>query len=280
MPVPDDAERLVVGGIGAWVELRVTGKRRAEAVEVLRRQWSRSLSNLPSAVARSPLRQGQGDPTSPHRFGPPTATMVLDSDLLPPALSAEAAHDLWEETSRRVTLALIEARAGELLMFHAGALCHPDTGRSLVFVAPSQTGKTTLAATLGTRFGYLSDELVAVDGIRVLAYPKPLSVRDPGGGPRRELSPDDLGLLPAHPSPTLARLVVLARDPVHVGAPRVEELDLFDAIVELAPQMSSLGAMDRGLHRLADVVERTGPVLRLTYADGESLLPVVEELLT
>lgn len=262
MSIPADTERLLVGGIGAWVELRVTSERRAEAVKVLRRQWSRR----------------------PAQDGPSAATVVVDADLLPADLPAEAAHHVWEEASRRVTLALIEARAGELLMFHAGAVCHPGTGRSLVFVAPSQMGKTTLAATLGARFGYLSDELVAIDctdaGLPVLGYPKPLSVRDPSGGPRRELSPDDLGLLPAHPSPRLARLAILARDPNHAGPPVVEQLALFDAVVELAPQMSSLGAMDRGLHRLADAIERSGPVLRLMYSDGESLLPVVEGLLS
>ncbi len=257
----------MIGGIGAVVAVEPTGDRGDEARAHLRHIWRRSLAP-----------------------GDAVADAVLSPSVGNTAVPVAEAHGLWEEITREVTLALIRSRAGELLMFHAGAVCSPGSGRSLVFVAASQTGKTTLAAALGGRFGYLSDELVAIDGgapgadhlgaeLRVLPYPKPLSVRSDDGGPRREICPDDLGLLPAHPRPTLARLAILNRDPHLVGQPLVEEVPLFEAIVELAPQMSSLGAMEGGLQRLAGLVERTGPVLRITYAESASLAPVVDGLL-
>jgi len=48
-------------------------------------------------------------------------------------------------------------------MLHAGGLCNPETGASVVYVAPSRTGKTTLTLSLSGRFGYLSDETIALD---------------------------------------------------------------------------------------------------------------------
>ena len=42
----------------------------------------------------------------------------------------------------------LAARAGQLLMFHAGAVAHPETGRALVFVAPGGTARRPRASTI------------------------------------------------------------------------------------------------------------------------------------
>ena len=72
--------------------------------------------------------------------------------------------------------AFIAARAGELLMLHAGAVAHPVTGRALVFVAPGGTGKSTLTRRLGKRYGYLSDGTVgsSPDTLRIHPNPQPI----------------------------------------------------------------------------------------------------------
>jgi len=261
--------RLVVGGIGAHMALHIAGGRRAEAVTELAHLWSRCAASSDAEVSHT-LTVQLTEPGATQAAQAETPTRVADSD----------ARRLWERTSRAVTLALIKARAGELLMLHAGAVCHPTTGRTLVFVAPSQTGKTTLTAVLGRHFGYLGDELVAVDdNLRVLGYPKPLSMRSRDGAARAETAADDLRLQPAHDHPTLARIAIINRDPQHTGPATAEELDLFDAIMQLAPQMSSLGAMPAGLQQLAAVVGRTGPVLQITYSEAESVLPLAHERL-
>ena len=67
-----------------------------------------------------------------------------------------------ESATQEITRAFIEQRQGQLLMFHAGAVADPTTGRSLVYVAPGGTGKSTLTTKLGREFGYLTDETVGI----------------------------------------------------------------------------------------------------------------------
>lgn len=196
---------------------------------------------------------------------------------LPDAISIGPDSELTSIT-QAITKALINAQAGKLLLFHAGAVCHPETGRSLVFVAPGGTGKTTLARTLGTRYGYLTDETVAIDReLRILPYPKPLSIRTQPGTAKTEHSPDELGLLPAHADPKLARLVILERDDTHGQHPSVTEMGLLDAIVELAPQTSSLHLLPNGLQRIAELVAVTGAILKVRYTEATALAPLVDE---
>lgn len=170
-----------------------------------------------------------------------------------------------------ITRRLIAARAGQVLMLHAGALCHPVTGATLAYVGPGGSGKTTLTSVFGQRYGYLTDETVAVTTTgRVLAYPKPLSVRETGSVQKTETSPDALGLLPAHPAPQLAGIVLLARDATSPATS--EDLDLLTAIEAMAPETSSLAALDRGLHQLADLIEQTRTVQRWHYTDAADLI--------
>ena len=155
-------------------------------------------------------------------------------------------------TTQEITRALIGTQAGRLLMLHAGAVSHPETGASLVYVAPGGTGKTTLSQRLGRHLAYLTDETVGItDAGGILPYPKPLSVRRvEGTGLKDEVSPDRLDLVPAPMAPQVSRVVVLVRD--------VEE-------------PSSLSSLARPLHRLAALLDAAGPVLRVRYGEASDV---------
>lgn len=221
------------------------------------RVWSRCLGEPRDAHPTQPL-----DVSSPDD----------DTDV---ALKVALQH-----LTQAVTLRLIASQVGRLLMLHAGAVSHPLTGESLVFVAPAGTGKTTLTCLLARTYGYLTDETVGIDASgRIYPYPKPLSLRLPGGGPKHETSPDDLGLRVAHHSPAVRRIILLDRSPQHVGQPILERLGVLDAIQEILPQTSSLGKLPRPLQMLAGLAEELGPVLRCSYAESDDLLGVTAELI-
>lgn len=177
----------------------------------------------------------------------------------------------------------ITAGRGRRLMFHAAGLADPVTGRTAALIAPSGTGKTTICATLGRRFGYITDETVIADpeSLNVVPFPKPLSVLGPSGRRPKSLhSPDTLGLLHAPPAPTLHALVPLARDPTHIGPPTLDTLALGDGLTTLLPQTSSLAALDRGLVQLCRAVDRLGGLRCLRYAESDNAVELLDELLT
>lgn len=263
-----DQHALTIEGLGTCVRVVPSGEHAQRLLMMLLRAWSRCW--VPSTCVGPPPVRVSLTPEQTTDHAAPSESLAVEGNI--PAI--------MERTTQRITAALIGQQAGQLMMFHAGAVCDPHTGRTIAYVAPSRTGKTTLTLELGKRFGYLTDETVAVDeSLRVYPYPKPLSVRGPSGTPRREISPDELGLLPAHPDPRLHRLVVLDRDERHAGPPTIEELGFFDAVVQLAPQMSSLGALPRGLHRLKAMMEKLGPTLVLHYRESESIIGLFETLL-
>lgn len=182
--------------------------------------------------------------------------------------------------TQQITRKLISRQIGHLLMFHAGAVCHPATGDSVVFIAPGGTGKTTLATYLGRRYGYISDETVAIDpgSWRIFPYPKPLSTRRPDLlGEKSELSPDDLGLQPCHPHPHVSHLVLLARDDSHDTLITPERR--LDAMVTMAEQSSSIHKLPKPLHLLADLIDHTGQVWRAQYAECQTLEPFIKDAL-
>ena len=182
--------------------------------------------------------------------------------------------------TQEITRKLISRQIGRLLMFHAGAVCHPATGDSVVFIAPGGTGKTTLATYLGRRYGYISDETVAIepDTWRILPYPKPLSTRRPDLlGEKAEFSPDDLGLQPCHPDPHVSHLVLLARDDSHDTL--TTPVRRLDAMVTMAEQSSSLHKLPKPLCLLADLISHAGGVWQAQYAEHDTLGPFIEDLL-
>lgn len=83
---------------------------------------------------------------------------------------------LWHVNQRAV------AESEDLVVLHAAAACDAD-GRAVLLPAAMQSGKSTLVAALvADGLDYLSDELVALEGTRLHAYPKAVSL-DPGSWP-------------------------------------------------------------------------------------------------
>jgi hypothetical protein len=204
--------------------------------------------------------------------GPPEGGTARSADELASTLS---------HITQEVTRAAIEARAGELFMFHAGALSDQVSGATFAFVAPGGTGKTTLVRTLGQGRGYVTDETVGVRADLVIEpYSKPLSVRRPDvGGPKDETSPLSLGLEVPRATPWLAGMVVLRRD-LEPGAPvEVEEVDPLDALVMLGPETSSLARLERPLHALSDLLHTIGGLRVVRYHDAADLDPLVRDVL-
>ena len=134
--------------------------------------------------------------------------------------AASRAHML-SGLSQQVTLAAIEAARGRAWMLHAAGIATPD-GAVVVLVGPSGRGKTTASRALGTVYGYVSDETVAIDDDgRVWPYRKPLSVIEDSGARRRQLAPSALGLQPLPDAELrVAAVVLLDRDPSSIPRPR------------------------------------------------------------
>ena len=192
----------------------------------------------------------------------------------PGANSAQALSDL----STRVTLAALDALRGTRLLLHAAGVAAPD-GRVLALVGPSGRGKTTAVRHLGTRFGYVSDESVAVDeALTVWPYRKPLSVIVEGKPFKEQIAPSDLGLLPLPDAPLrLAGITLLDRDP-ETDEPGVRRVDLIDAICEMTPQISYLAELPSPLQYVARIVGGVGGITRLVYRDAADLPPVVSDM--
>lgn len=308
VPSVDGRPQLRVRGIGAEVRITLEGSKATDLYDLLSHAWSRcqlpaadgesaevGVSGVAGERASSPVTAesdgipaydprltATGDPATGAVQPCPELTVTLDpaagTDVDDHQVSGSDPDAVMVRTTQAITRLLIGEQAGKLLMLHAGAVAHPETGRAVVFVAPGGTGKTTLTRKLAARYGYLSDETVAIDAdFRVLPYPKPLSVRR-GGAPKHELSPDELGLQPAPAEPTVVRLCVLDRE-AGIATPEVTEFSLLDAITELTPQTSSLYALPDGLRTLARLITATGPVLRLRYAEADDLIPLVDALL-
>ena len=181
--------------------------------------------------------------------------------------------------SRAVTLASLERRRGSAVLLHAAGLSRGE--RAIALVGPSGAGKSTASRVLGQHFGYLSDETVAIeaDG-RVAPYPKPVSIVTDPEAPwdKGEWSPDELGLRKASEPAYLTGLVVLERDPERVQ-PELVELPLVDALLAVIEQSSSLPALDRPLHRLAEVASGSGGPYLLRYNEIGDCVDLLAALL-
>ncbi|GAA2081782.1 hypothetical protein GCM10009758_31860 [Microbacterium hatanonis] len=174
------------------------------------------------------------------------------------------------ELSRRVTAAAIEHRKGEGWMLHATALADDD-GRVVAFVGESGAGKTTLAAAVGRRFGYVTDETVFIGpGRDVAPYRKPLSVRGGGIAPKTETPPSGLGLgvLPNTPLELTAIVLLDRRD--DADEPTARTLTTVEAVAALTAHTSFLSHLARPLQFVAAILAET-PVVRLTYREAHDL---------
>lgn len=206
---------------------------------------------------------------------------------------------LLDQLSSRATLAGIEARSGELLMLHAAGLADPKSGHVVACVAPSGTGKTTLSRAAAGKLLYVTDETVAVTRSgEIVHYPKPLSVKQRGNSwaPKSQHHPEQFGLEVAGSTGlSLGAIVLLARElderderdandttsdtPATATPPWFEQVDLFDAMVALVPELSYLSRMPKPLHWLAETLLSVGGVQRLHYSQAAHAIPLLQELL-
>lgn len=254
---------LVTLGVTVGVELDLDDAAAATVLDA----WSRCSPQVRRPSGRSGSRVWVTGPGAPE----------------PVQLVGRTPLELADELSRVVTLAVIEARRGDLLLLHAGAVAAPD-GAVLAFLGPSGRGKTTAARALGSSLGYVTDETTGVaDDLTVLAHPKPLSVADRAAAPgKAQVGPDAAGLCPLPPAPLrLARLALLDRRPeLAEGTPaRAEAVPFADVVGELVPQVSYLPAREAPLRRLRAVLDACGGLHRVVYRDAVSLVELADELL-
>ena len=258
---------LPVVALGVAVTVRCLGARAEELYGAVRSAW------------RDCLYAGSSDADL-------VVTATLD-DSSPAGWEADARGEVWGDNldvvlhnlSPAITTAAISSRAGELLMLHAAGLAHPRTGDCVALVAASGTGKTTVSTTLGRRLAYVSDETVAIGpDLRVVPYPKPLSVLEEPDSPlKRQVPASELGLHPVAGASRLSGILLLERDPAGPVL-EVEEVSTVRAIAHLAPQISYLSRLERPLHRVAEAVDGAGGLLRVRYREAARLAELVHAL--
>ena len=250
--------------LGVPVDLRFTGPRTGEAYDAFAPRWALCHRDDGTTAERVVTVTLGGRDRGSNEDG------TIGSDDL---------RLLLQLATQRVTYQAIHGNIGSLLMFHAAAVCHPETGASLVAIAPGGTGKTTVCWTLGRGRGYLSDETVGVRADNtIVPYPKPLSVRRTDWDAKDETDPRAIGLAPAPVTPYVAAILLLARDDEHTGPARLEPLDLFDAIIGMTPETSSLSRLSRPLHRLEELAAGL-PIARAHYKEAATLEVFLGELI-
>jgi hypothetical protein len=197
-----------------------------------------------------------------------------------PLVLADDRSELLGALDRDLSVEL-QKRRPDLLFLHAAVL--EWRGVAWVFVAPSGTGKSTLALALLSRgFRYMSDELapIAVDGMCVHPYPRALCVKRPlPKDARRELPRDTIDLvdtlhLSARSLPTLSRhdqaplggVFVIARAARPADA-HTRRIGTAEAAISLyANALNALAHPNRGLDAVLDVAARL-PCFALAVAD-------------
>ncbi|MCC2030747.1 hypothetical protein [Microbacterium allomyrinae] len=180
---------------------------------------------------------------------------------------------LLSSLSKRVTLAAIEARRGEAWMLHAAGIAD-ERGHVVVVIGPSGRGKTTAVRALAQRYGYVTDETIAIDGSgRVQPYRKPLSIIEGAVAVKSQRPPGELGLgaLPA-PQLRVAALVLLDRRPDGPDVPMLEECELGDVLGELVEQTSYLADLPNPLQTISALVAAVGGIRRVVYREADGLV--------
>lgn len=222
------------------------------------------------APRRAAVRAAWSGARAP-RGNPARAIVTPTASLDPGAMLAAL--------SSAVTTRAIEERRGELWMLHAAGVAGADGG-VVVLVGASGAGKTTAIRVLASAAGYVSDEAVgvAVTG-EVQPYRKPLSLITAGVAHKVQRSPDELGLGPLPGGGLrLARIVLLDRR-TGGGAARLVPVPVSEAIAALAAQSSGLVRLPRPVATMAELIERTGGVLRAEYTEARELAALVREML-
>lgn len=237
--------------------------------------WARCISSREPLLPPAPVEAQVGRPFTASVAC--TSTQLGDGTF---QLAAASFEELAENLTSRLTVAAILANAGELTMLHACGVADPATGAVVALVAKSGTGKTTAASVLARTYGYVTDETVAIawDG-SVVPYPKPLSVKQEAGIPKRQASPDEFGLQPAPALPYIQSIVLLNRiEGARHMAPGLERVPLADAVLALVPESSSQAEVVDPLQSLCRLIESVGGVWQVTYSEAADLPSALEPL--
>ncbi|MDR6414907.1 hypothetical protein [Pseudarthrobacter sulfonivorans] len=244
-----------------------------EQRESMRLAWARCSSSDKPLVPPLPVEPSKSQP-----FAANVAYRSTTDDGGTFHLHAASFEELAEILTSRLTVAAILANAGKLTMLHACGVADPVTGAVVALVAKSGTGKTTAASVLAGAYGYVTDETVAVrpDG-SVVPYPKPLSIKQGPGVPKRQVGPDERGLQPAPAKLFIQSIVLLDRveDAVH---PTLNKVPPADALLALIPDSSSQAEMEQPLQSLCRLIDSVGGVRRVTYSEAVDLPAALEPL--
>ncbi|MEO0024129.1 MAG: hypothetical protein RL196_570 [Actinomycetota bacterium] len=179
-----------------------------------------------------------------------------------------------------ITLSALEHTDTELFLVHSAVLEGANSGEAVAFVAPSGVGKTTLAATLGASFGYVSDETLAVNIMsgQIVSYQKPLSQIVAGAPTKKQVGPDELGLLKPSDSLRLGRVYYLDRRDDAPDEPHVAALPWQEAIELLVPQVSYLTRRKEPLKDLMTFIKWAGGIQKVAYNSSESLAYLLDSV--
>lgn len=241
----------------------------------MRTAWARCASSDEPLLPPVPA-----EPTSERSFTAAVTCSSVKHDAGTFQLQAATFEELAENLTSRLTLAAILANAGELTMLHACGVADQRTGAVVALVAKSGTGKTTAASVLARTYGYITDETVAIawDG-SVVPYPKPLSVKQGAGQPKRQVGPDEFGHQQAPAMPFIQSIVLLNRvQTTSPAAPVLDRVPLADALLALIPDSSSQAEVVDPLQSLCRLIESVGGVWQVTYSEAADLPAALEPL--
>ena len=241
----------------------------------IRSAWARCISTGEPQLPSVPP-----EPMPGSRFTASVTSTSAKHSAATFQLAAGSFEELAENLTSRLTVTAIMANAGELTMLHACGVADPATGAVVALVAKSGTGKTTAASVLARTYGYVTDETVAIawDG-SVVPYPKPLSVKQEAGTPKRQASPDEFGLQQAPALPYIQSIVLLNRiEGARHTAPVLERVPLADAVLALIPDSSSQAEVVDPLQSLCRLIESVGGVWQVTYSEAADLPSALESL--
>ncbi|GIN04309.1 hypothetical protein Pve01_59670 [Planomonospora venezuelensis] len=255
-----------VTALGTEVHVEVAGGHADTVAAELLRAWSRcDARRVDDAQGRSVRVVVDDDPAA------------IDDAAARGSIAGPSASVVADQLALAVTLQAIAANEGDLLMLRAAAVADPETGRCVVLVGPTGSGRSTAARTLGRHFGYVTDDTVALTpSLDLLPYRKPLAVGETAEGLR---SPDELGLREAPEALRPAAVLLLERHSEGFVPPELIELSTAEAVAHLSGNASYLRSLDRPLHRLAALVEEVGAVHRVDYREADDLVAVTQQLL-